>query len=132
MCIIWIVDLPADRNKCLWLWGTTYLSERGIHWLCGMNWNSNMCLAVSFVQRIPCFFMYKTNHEVPYEQHLIRSCHWLPVQLFDFSIFWLSMPDEGYFRNVLCTINLISTLLLLLLGWYLYWWLLVSRASSDQ
>jgi len=35
-CALYGVDLPIDRNKCLWLWGTTYLSERDIHWLCGM------------------------------------------------------------------------------------------------
>ena len=33
-----------------------------------------------------------------------------------------AVPDEGYYRNVLCTLNLISLFLLLSLGQYLCWW----------
>jgi hypothetical protein len=34
----------------------------------------------------------------------------------------LSVPDADYSRNVSCALNLISTFLLLSLGWYLCWW----------
>jgi len=39
----------------------------------------------------------------------------------------LSVPDEGYSRNVSCAINLISTFLLLSLGRYLCRWTISPR-----
>ena len=48
-------------------------------------------------------------------------------------ITWLSnlsicvVPDEGYSRNASRALNLISTFLLLVLGRYLYWWVISLR-----
>jgi hypothetical protein len=39
----------------------------------------------------------------------------------------MSVPDEAYFRNASCALNLISTVLLLSLGRYRYWWTISPR-----
>ena len=59
----------------------------------------------------------------------------------DFHIIWfsnilaLSVPEEGYYRNMSCTLTLVSMFLLLSLGRYLCWWTISTRGnhmSSSQ
>jgi len=52
-------------------------------------------------------------------------------KLFGLQIFWLwaylIMGDQGYSRNVQCTLNLLPTFLLLSLNQYLCWWTINTR-----
>jgi hypothetical protein len=40
-----------------------------------------------------------------------ETCHAHLIQYLHF--YWCEVPDEGYFRNVSCTLNSISTFLLM-------------------